>query len=61
MNKKHTHTAGDSIRDLLSSPNVEGHLTRDHEITLLGEMKHYKCMVNLKDFPFNSALFGLGI
>ena len=22
---------------------------------------HYKCMVNLKDFAFNSALFGLVI
>ena len=29
--------------------------------THLEGMKHYKCMVNLKDIiPFNSALFGLG-
>ena len=26
-----------------------------------GEMKHYKCIVNLKDFRFNSALFGVVI
>lgn len=30
-----------------------------HSITYLGEIKQCQCMVNWKDFPDNSALFGL--
>ena len=29
------------------------------KLPMLAGMKHYKCMVNLKDFPFNGVLFGL--
>ena len=38
----------------------KGTISRDHWISyLFGRIKQCICMVNLRDFPFNSALFGL--
>ena len=42
--------------DLFSKPF--GAYVRVHQITDFGGIKQYKCMVNLRDFPCSSALFG---
>ena len=34
---------------------------RGHQITHIGGIKQYKSMVILRDFPYNSAVFGLVI
>ena len=48
---------GASIEVGSESSNIEGLYTRGHYTTHFGGIK--QCMVILKDFPSNSALFGL--
>ena len=38
-----------------------GEMTGVIKLPILGGIKQYKCMVILRDFPYNNALFGLVI
>ena len=49
------------ILSFWDSANFQGRTVRFWEGTCFGEIKKCQCMVNWKDFPYNSALFGLVI